>query len=93
MELHAGPGHSTRGALADFSDWLTADWLTCACVQVKGNYGVPYDLQVTTLQALTLLVFNRRAINVRARPYLSLVQLSLILAADCRLDLRRSAQR
>jgi cullin 1 len=34
------------------------------CLQVKGNYGVSYDLQVTTLQALTLLVFNRRALDV-----------------------------
>lgn len=31
---------------------------------VKGNYAISYDLQVTTLQALTLLVFNRHAVNV-----------------------------
>lgn len=31
---------------------------------VKGNYTITYDLQVTTLQALTLLVFNRKSHHV-----------------------------
>jgi hypothetical protein len=33
-------------------------------LQVKGNYARAYDLQVTTLQALTLLVFNARSLEV-----------------------------
>ena len=35
------------------------------CVQVLGRYSKPYDLQVTTLQALALLVFNSRSVAVR----------------------------
>lgn len=52
------------------------DAVRCA-PQVKGYYAVTYDLQVTTLQALTLLVFNRRSTSVRTLSPLSL-PLSLV---------------
>lgn len=58
-----------QGVFREYYDTKTSHrkltWnYTLGQATVKGNYAVPYDLQVTTLQALTLLVFNRRSANV-----------------------------
>jgi hypothetical protein len=45
--------------------FVTATVAAVAMPQVKGNYARAYDLQVTTLQALTLLVFNARSHEVQ----------------------------